>query len=78
MRDKSAAVFITEALEPLRVLVAAKHPGSFFQLIHEDSDYAVSQWGHGEHQDTLSRPGPTTRTLPTRSSWLGHPQTCTQ
>ena len=78
VRDKSAATFITEALEPLRVFVATRHPGTYLQSIHGDSDSAVSQWGHGEHQDTLPlRTYNAKSTLPTRSSWLGLPRTCT-
>jgi len=53
LRDKSAVTIITEALEPLRVFVATVHPGTYLQSLYGDSDSAVSQWGHGEHQDTL-------------------------
>ena len=65
VREKSAATFITEALEPLSVFVTTMHPGTFLQSIHGDSDSAVLQWGHGEHL------------LPPHSSWLGFPQTYT-
>jgi hypothetical protein len=69
VRDKSVATFITEALEPLRVFVATTHPGTFLQSIHGDSDSAVSQWGHGEHQDTLP--------LRAYNANLALPPTCT-
>jgi hypothetical protein len=52
VRDKSAQTFITCALERLRVFVQTTHPDTHLLSIHGDSDAAVSQWGHGEDQDT--------------------------
>ena len=52
VRDKSAQTFITAALEPLRVFVRTSLPDTRLLSIWGDSDSAVSQWGHGEDQDT--------------------------
>ena len=80
VRDKSAQTFITCALERLRVFVQTTHPDTHLLSIHGDSDAAVSQWGHGEDQDTraikaynenLAHP-----ILITRSPANVHPRMC--
>ena len=42
---------IEYAIEPLRVFVRTTRPNVRLLSIHGDADLAVSQWGHGEHQD---------------------------
>jgi hypothetical protein len=51
LRDKSAASFIANALEPLRVFVQTTLPGTRLLSIHGDSDTCLSQSGHGADQD---------------------------
>lgn len=70
--DKSAQTFITTALEPLRVFVRTSLPDTRTSLpdtrllsIWGDSDSAVSQWGHGEDQDT--------RAIKAYNAILAHP-----
>jgi hypothetical protein len=51
VKDKSARTVIEHAIEPLRVFVRMTRPDVRLLSIHGDADSAVSQWGHGEHQD---------------------------
>ena len=51
VKDKSAKTVIEFAIEPLRVFVRTTRPDVRLLSIHGDADSAVSQWGHGEHQD---------------------------